>query len=289
MGELDGIRVRPRRLYAAAVSLSALASLLSRPSEALPDPDDLTRQARALWPVTASESVQAAALALTWGFPSLTLAALPAFSDLPEVAHLRSAALLRLGRGAEVTLTPDSARAAVLQARAAWQQAGADAPRLATLARRQARAEGDAAALIAAATLHAETELHANEPRSALRSLAEGLKAIGAGLAMLGAIGAGAGIGILVGGAVQGIARNPDASDFTSGGSSSGVYAMPNPPPRSSSDTTTPCSAWIRAASSTTRCAATSKPAVSKICEPMCECSPANSSWGSASTRRTGR
>jgi F-type H+-transporting ATPase subunit c len=43
-------------------------------------------------------------------------------------------------------------------------------------------------------------------------ALAVGLKAIGAGLAMLGAIGAGAGIGILVGGAVQGIARNPDAS-----------------------------------------------------------------------------
>ena len=41
--------------------------------------------------------------------------------------------------------------------------------------------------------------------------LAVGLKAIGAGLAMSGAIGAGAGIGILVGGAVQGIARNPDA------------------------------------------------------------------------------
>jgi len=41
--------------------------------------------------------------------------------------------------------------------------------------------------------------------------IAVGLKAIGAGLAMLGAIGAGAGIGILVGGAVQGIARNPDA------------------------------------------------------------------------------
>ena len=41
--------------------------------------------------------------------------------------------------------------------------------------------------------------------------IAVGLKAIGAGLAMSGAIGAGAGIGILVGGAVQGIARNPDA------------------------------------------------------------------------------
>jgi F-type H+-transporting ATPase subunit c len=43
-------------------------------------------------------------------------------------------------------------------------------------------------------------------------ALAEGMKAMGAGLAMFGAIGAGAGIGILVGGAVQGIARNPDAS-----------------------------------------------------------------------------
>ena len=43
-------------------------------------------------------------------------------------------------------------------------------------------------------------------------ALAQGLKALGAGLAMLGAIGAGAGIGILVSSAVQGIARNPDAS-----------------------------------------------------------------------------
>jgi len=49
------------------------------------------------------------------------------------------------------------------------------------------------------------------EEQAAL-ALVTGLKAIGAGLAMLGAIGAGAGIGILVGGAVQGIARNPDAS-----------------------------------------------------------------------------
>ena len=62
---------------------------------------------------------------------------------------------------------------------------------------------------------------------------------------------------------------------------------MPNPPPRSSSWIATPCSAWIRAASSSTRLAATSNPPVSKICEPMCECSPANSSTGSASTRRT--
>ncbi len=37
-------------------------------------------------------------------------------------------------------------------------------------------------------------------------------KLIGAGLAMIGAIGAGIGIGIVTGGAVQGMARNPDAS-----------------------------------------------------------------------------
>lgn len=37
-------------------------------------------------------------------------------------------------------------------------------------------------------------------------------KLIGAGLAMIGTIGAGLGIGVVVGGAVQGMARNPDAS-----------------------------------------------------------------------------
>jgi F-type H+-transporting ATPase subunit c len=47
---------------------------------------------------------------------------------------------------------------------------------------------------------------------AAVLVLITGLKAIGAGLAMIGAIGAGAGVGIVVGGAVQGIARNPDAS-----------------------------------------------------------------------------
>jgi F-type H+-transporting ATPase subunit c len=47
---------------------------------------------------------------------------------------------------------------------------------------------------------------------AAALALVTGLKAIGAGLAMSGAIGAGAGIGLVVGGAVQGIARNPDAS-----------------------------------------------------------------------------
>jgi F-type H+-transporting ATPase subunit c len=40
----------------------------------------------------------------------------------------------------------------------------------------------------------------------------EAARLIGAGLAMLGTIGAGLGIGILGMGAVQGIARNPDAA-----------------------------------------------------------------------------
>ncbi|MDX1662353.1 MAG: ATP synthase F0 subunit C [Candidatus Promineifilaceae bacterium] len=46
----------------------------------------------------------------------------------------------------------------------------------------------------------------------AAAALATGMKALGAGLAMFGAIGAGAGIGILASGALQGIARNPDAA-----------------------------------------------------------------------------
>lgn len=46
----------------------------------------------------------------------------------------------------------------------------------------------------------------------AAAALVDGLKAIGAALAMFGAIGAGIGIGVLVYGAVQGIARNPEAS-----------------------------------------------------------------------------
>ena len=39
-----------------------------------------------------------------------------------------------------------------------------------------------------------------------------GLKLLGAGLAMLGAIGAGVGVGIAASGGVQAMGRNPDAS-----------------------------------------------------------------------------
>lgn len=39
-----------------------------------------------------------------------------------------------------------------------------------------------------------------------------GLKALGAGLAMVGALGPGIGIGLMVQGAMQGIGRNPDAA-----------------------------------------------------------------------------
>lgn len=46
----------------------------------------------------------------------------------------------------------------------------------------------------------------------AAQAIATGLKYLGAGLAMTGAIGAGAGVGLVVAGAVQGMARNPDAA-----------------------------------------------------------------------------
>ena len=45
-----------------------------------------------------------------------------------------------------------------------------------------------------------------------MEGLDVGLKAIGAGLALVGAFGPGIGIGLLVQGAMQGIGRNPDAA-----------------------------------------------------------------------------
>jgi F-type H+-transporting ATPase subunit c len=43
-------------------------------------------------------------------------------------------------------------------------------------------------------------------------SFVQGMKLLGAGLAMLGAIGAGAGVGIAASGGVQAMGRNPDAA-----------------------------------------------------------------------------
>jgi F-type H+-transporting ATPase subunit c len=43
-------------------------------------------------------------------------------------------------------------------------------------------------------------------------SVEQGLKAMGAGLAMIGALGPGIGIGLLVQGALQAMGRNPDAA-----------------------------------------------------------------------------
>ena len=45
-------------------------------------------------------------------------------------------------------------------------------------------------------------------------SFLAGMKAIGAGLAMVGAAGAGVGIGFVVNGALQAMGRNPDASNL---------------------------------------------------------------------------
>ncbi|MCA9914546.1 MAG: hypothetical protein KC496_14435, partial [Anaerolineae bacterium] len=45
-----------------------------------------------------------------------------------------------------------------------------------------------------------------------IEGLDVGLKAVGAGLAMVGALGPGIGIGLMVQGALQGIGRNPDAA-----------------------------------------------------------------------------
>lgn len=47
---------------------------------------------------------------------------------------------------------------------------------------------------------------------AAALALSDGLRLLAAGLAMVGTLGAGLGIGILGNGAVQGIARNPDAA-----------------------------------------------------------------------------
>lgn len=107
-------------------------------------------------------------------------------APLPQGALLAAAAALRLGEtGSALALlesAPHSARRAVLLARAAWLAAdGPDeavkASHEAQQARAQARAEGDAPALVTAVTLCGELELLvASERYAPLRTLAEGLK-----------------------------------------------------------------------------------------------------------------
>lgn len=95
----------------------------------------------------------------------------------------RAAALLRLGESAQalevLQADPDTARPALLRARAEWQLkqgrlTTAHSLDAAQHARTLARREGDAAALVAAATLIGEQLL--GQPYAALRALAEGLK-----------------------------------------------------------------------------------------------------------------
>ncbi|UQN05829.1 hypothetical protein [Deinococcus sp. QL22] len=123
-----------------------------------------------------AEAQACAVLALHLGRPSL--AAQWATDPLT-----RAAALLRLGHteAARQTLAPlpDSPRVALLLARLLALEHQADAvPQAvtqATYARALARAEGDAGALTAAATLLGELLLP-TDARAALRTLAEGLK-----------------------------------------------------------------------------------------------------------------
>lgn len=146
------------------MSLAALRAALDRG-------DDKAALA-ALNTLDTAQHFEAAPLALHLGRPSL--AARWAGDPLTLAA-----AHLRLGR-AQAALAvldgqPDTARPALLRARAAWQLGRGDAADLAAHARRLARTEGDAGALTAAATLLGEVLLPA-DPRAALRALAEGLK-----------------------------------------------------------------------------------------------------------------
>lgn len=137
------------------------------------------QDAQRLWQaLPPDEQEAAAARALSLGHPRLALA----WSESPWI---QAPAWLRLGeaQAARAALRPlpdsplpGSARRAVLWARAGAQLGEAQALTLAQAARSQARREGDAAALIAAAALLGELEQGQGDPRQALRSLAEGLK-----------------------------------------------------------------------------------------------------------------
>ncbi|GGM04728.1 hypothetical protein [Deinococcus aerophilus] len=122
--------------------------------------------------LTDHECQAAARLALHSGRPRLALR----WGDADPLTH--AAALLRLGDAAtalEVLGTlPQTARSAVLRARAHWQLADGSAQGATLQALALARREGDGAAVVAAATLRGEQLLP--DPYAALRTLAEGLK-----------------------------------------------------------------------------------------------------------------
>lgn len=129
--------------------------------------------ARAVYAALApGQRVTAAALALHHGRPGLA-------AEWGTADPLtRAAALLRLGHSQQavdvLAPLPDSARPALLRARAGWQLGAADFSNSAEHARSLARREGDGPALVAAATLIGEQWLP--DPYAALRALAEGLK-----------------------------------------------------------------------------------------------------------------
>ena len=81
------------------------------------------------------------------------------------------------------------------------------------------------------------------------------------------------------------MSANRAAISAMGNGSSTLVYAMPNPPPRFSSGTGPSASSC--ACSANSRRAASAKPLDSKICEPICECRPRNWSEGCARMRAT--
>jgi len=149
------------------VTLAAVQAALDRED----DPAALA----ALHALTSPVPAAAAALALHLGQPTLAVRWAGETGDPLTLA----AAQLRLGQSAGALITlegqPDIARPALLRARAAWQLGSAEAPGLARHARTLARQEGDAGALVAAATLTGEVLLSADS-RAALRALAEGLK-----------------------------------------------------------------------------------------------------------------
>ncbi len=120
------------------------------------------------------ERAGAASLALSYGRP--TLAVWWATDPRHHEPLTLAAALLRLGRATAaldvLETVPDTARAALLRARARWQLGQRDDQ--ADVACILARREGDTPALMAAVTLAGEQSLGA--PYAALRILAEGLR-----------------------------------------------------------------------------------------------------------------